>query len=154
MSLTRPVCAFALLLTIAACGSSGHRASPTTTVAQSSTTFVSPLKPGPYGFLVPRTWNIEATAEGAKLTNPAGPGTIEYRVLPGETNFATTEGCEATTSRATRADRTVFTCVPRPDGQQVNGVAIKTRSGMKVLTITLPASKRDVAMSIAASFRI
>jgi hypothetical protein len=161
MPLTRAVSACALLLTVAACGSSGHKAAssvPSSTMPSStmpsSTTFVSPLKPGPYGFLVPRTWNSEPTATGAKLTNPAGPGTIDYRLVPGTPSLHDAAGCAVTSSRATRADRMAFTCAPLADGEHVDGVVITTPSGSKVLTITLPASKRDVAMSIVASFRI
>ncbi len=160
MQVTRAAAAvLALVCLLAGCGSSGSsgkQSSPSTstTVAPSSTTFVSPLKPGPYGFLVPRTWMIATTSGGARITNPEGPGTIEYRVVRGRPSVAAAAGCRVTSMRATRTDRAVFTCARTADGQQVNGVLIRTRSGTKVLTVTLPPAKRDVAMSIAASFRV
>jgi hypothetical protein len=144
------------------------------TITTSTPHFVSPLVPGPYGFLVLRGWTMQrltnsgGPASFAHWTNPSGPGRIDYEISGGEVGTVYNRdrsanirgalqlvGCAVTTSTIVAVNRARFTCAATSTGLAVDGAVVVDpyHQGWRALKVSLPSRKHDTAMAILVGLR-
>ncbi len=164
---------------VAACSSSHPAASvsptsSTSTATTPTTASSSPLKPGPYGFLVPRTWRFEplTSDEGpesfARWLAPDGRGEIDYEVSAGKTRVVYTRdgrpnirgaltavGCTVINSTVLAENRARFECARTTSGLSVYGAIVIERfhPGWRALRVAVPSARRDLAAGILVGLR-